>query len=63
MRNRSLTCLWVLFQVAKEFQSQTAPYDQYRFFANRMCRPNYGGGFGSLVPYYNRTIVVSPFAV
>ncbi|XP_029198678.2 dipeptidase 1-like [Acropora millepora] len=50
-------------EVAKEFQSQTAPYDQYRFFANRICRPNYGGGLGSLVPYYNRTIVVSPFAV
>lgn len=50
-------------EVARNFQRQHPPYDQYRFFANLTCRPNYGGGLDSFVPYYNRTIVVSPFKI
>lgn len=50
-------------QVAKDLQSQQPPYDEYRFFGNVTCRPNYGGGFDSFVPYYNRTIVVSPLSI
>lgn len=50
-------------KVAKDLQKQNAPSDEYRFFANLTCRPNYGGGLGSFVPYYNRTIVVSPFKI
>ncbi|XP_073234369.1 dipeptidase 1-like [Porites lutea] len=50
-------------EVAQEMQKKMAPYDEYRFFANIPCRPNYGGGLGGFVPYYNRTIVVSPFKI
>ena len=53
----------VAFQVAKDMQNQQPPYDEYRFFANVTCRPNYGGGYGSFVPKYDRSIVVSPLKI
>ena len=50
-------------QVAAEQKRIQTPYDEYRFFADVRCRPNYGGGFGSFVPFYNRTIEVWPLVV
>lgn len=44
-------------------QSKQAPYDEYRFFENVECRPNYGGGLGSFVPKYNRTITAVPLKI
>ncbi|KAL9976696.1 hypothetical protein ACROYT_G014023 [Oculina patagonica] len=50
-------------QVAKDMQSKQAPYDEYRFFSNVTCRPNYGGGLSGFVPYYNRTITAVPLVI
>lgn len=50
-------------QVAKDMQSKQAPYDEYRFFEDVKCRPNYGGGLGSFVPKYNRTITAVPLLI
>ena len=44
-------------------QSKQAPYDEYRFFEDVECRPNYGGGLGSFVPKYNRTITAVPLVI
>lgn len=50
-------------KVAKDMQSKQAPYDEYRFFSDVDCRPNYGGGLGSFVPKYNRTITAVPLVI
>ncbi|KAK3745581.1 hypothetical protein QZH41_005075 [Actinostola sp. cb2023] len=36
------------------------PNDDYRFFANMTCRPNYGGGYTGYIPRYDRYVKVSP---
>ncbi|XP_031565370.1 dipeptidase 1-like isoform X2 [Actinia tenebrosa] len=46
-------------KVAQSMKDEPA-YDDYRFFANITCRPNYGGGYGAYVPHYKRYVKVSP---
>lgn len=50
-------------EVAKELQKTQAPHDEYRFFSNVTCRPNYGGGLFGWVPRYNRTIQAVPLEI
>lgn len=50
-------------EVAKELQKKQAPFDEYRFFSNVTCRPNYGGGLTGWVPRYNRTITAVPLVI
>ncbi|RMX42542.1 hypothetical protein pdam_00016720 [Pocillopora damicornis] len=50
-------------EVAKKLQKERPPYDEYRFFTNVTCRPNYGGGLTGWVPKYNRTITAVPLVI